>query len=93
MARNAIGRSTARWKELTRVLRDSTDPICHLCKRPIDLSLPAGHKESWTADHIIPLIDGGAAEDLANMAPAHMECNSRKGAYSRINKVTVSRQW
>jgi 5-methylcytosine-specific restriction endonuclease McrA len=32
-----------------------------------------------TADHVIPLVDGGS-NDLTNLAPAHRACNSSHGA-------------
>jgi 5-methylcytosine-specific restriction endonuclease McrA len=50
---------------------------------------------SWTLDHIHPLANGGAPEDLANVAPAHRRCNSKKGASNSYNgtKIKRSRIW
>lgn len=90
--RGSIGRGTARWKALTAELRDTADPVCHICGRPIDLSLPARHPESWSADHVVPLDHGGAAESMDNLAPAHYGCNSRNGAL-QPKRVVVSRYW
>ena len=45
------------------------DPMCHLC----------GKAGADTADHIIPLFQGGT-NDLDNLRPAHRTCNSAKGS-------------
>ena len=52
---------------------------CHLCGRPIDYSLPAGHPMSFEVDEIRPASRGGSVIDPANVAPAHRICNQRKG--------------
>ena len=57
--------------------RDGTD--CHLCGKPVDMTLAWPHRDSKSVDHIIPLSKGGAHE-LSNCALAHMGCNSSKGA-------------
>lgn len=57
--------------------RDGTD--CHLCGKPVDMTLAWPHRDSKSVDHIIPLSKGGA-HDPSNCALAHMGCNSSKGA-------------
>lgn len=61
---------------------------CHLCKRPIDYSLPAGDPWSFELDEIVPVSryrEGGyetaeqCAQDPANHAPTHRICNQLKG--------------
>lgn len=53
--------------------------MCHLCGEPIP------RQESWpspmfgTIDHVVPLALGGKHE-YANCKPAHLTCNTRKGA-------------
>ncbi|USC18124.1 HNH endonuclease [Rhodococcus sp. 11-3] len=75
-------------------MRAQLEPVCGICGGPIDLSLPAGHKESWTLDHIIPLAQGGDPESPYNVRPAHMRCNSARGAGSRAVRATRgSRAW
>jgi len=54
--------------------------VCHLCGGIIDMRLSYNDPYSWTLDHLTALANGGAPEDLANVAPAHRSCNSRKGA-------------
>jgi len=56
--------------------------ICHLCKEPIDLSLPRkvgaeGWRYSLQIDHVIPLAKGGP-DTLANVKPSHARCNIGK---------------
>lgn len=56
---------------------------CHLCCKPIDYSLPAGHPMSYELDEIVPVSKGGDPLDPDNVAPAHRICNQRKGDGSR----------
>ena len=57
---------------------------CHLCGRPIDYSLPAGHPMSFELDEVVPVsrlpmeARKAAACDESNVAPAHRICNQRK---------------
>lgn len=76
-ARNALRRHVA-----------SQGLPCHICGRPIDYSLPAGHPMSFELDELVPVSRywlGGyatpqqAALDPSNVAPAHRECNRRRG--------------
>jgi 5-methylcytosine-specific restriction endonuclease McrA len=59
-------------------------PVCHLCGRRISLVLPAGHKRGPSVDHVVPRKHWPAGvpgrDDLANLRPAHRDCNSRRGA-------------
>ena len=54
------------------------DP-CHLCGKPIDYSLPAGHPMSYEVDEVVPVSRGGDPCDWGNTQPAHRCCNQRKG--------------
>lgn len=51
------------------------------CGQPIDITLPAGHRMSFTADHPTALENGGhlVHQDLV---PMHLACNSRKGKHA-----------
>ena len=52
---------------------------CHLCGKPIDYSLPAGHPMAYELDEIVPVSKGGDPLDPDNTGPAHRICNQRKG--------------
>lgn len=67
----------AEYERNRDTLRRTAPPICHRCRRPIDLTLPASDPMSWTADHVIPLSRGGT-NHLSNLAPAHAVCNNSK---------------
>lgn len=73
------GRSGRPWRRLVQTARRELPPVCHLCGALIDLSLHRNDAMAWTLDHLTPLAEGGAPESLANLAPAHRRCNSRKG--------------
>ena len=67
------------WRRLhARVLREEN--VCHLCNLPIDKTLPAGHPNSFTVDHLQPV---STAPQLAlrrdNVHAAHHRCNSSRG--------------
>lgn len=44
---------------------------CHICSSEIRVG------EAWEVEHIIPIALGGA-DELANMAPAHIKCHAGK---------------
>lgn len=50
--------------------------VCFLCGRAF------AHDQKITAEHIVPLRKGGG-NDLGNLAPAHLSCNSSGGARAR----------
>lgn len=53
-----------------------------------------GREGADTADHVVPLIDGGHPTSLLNMRPAHRSCNSRRGANrATVSTVQTSRTW
>ena len=68
------------WRRLhARVYR--TESICHLCGHTIDKTLPAGHPDSFTVDHLEPV---SVRPELAlardNVHAAHHRCNTSRGA-------------
>lgn len=78
------------WVKLTKQARIVYAPICHLCGKEIDLSLPARHKMSWTLDHLDPRgVVGSEVPPLERTLPAHWSCNSRRG--KRVEKPV--RRW
>jgi len=69
--------------------------ICHLCKKPIDLSLPRkigseGWRNSLQIDHVIPLAKGGP-DMLANVKPSHAKCNI--GKRDRLPTAPTLQSW
>lgn len=50
---------------------------CHLCGRPIDLSVPYPEPDSFTVDHITPTSRGGR-DDFTGLRPAHNRCNRQR---------------
>lgn len=48
--------------------------VCHLCRRPVDMSLPGTHAMGPTRDHLVPVAHGGSDEP-SNLALAHRSCN------------------
>lgn len=52
---------------------------CHLCRRPIDLSLSRRDPQGMSIDHLTPRSRGGS-NAVENLRPAHLVCNVRRGA-------------
>lgn len=50
---------------------DAHGGVCHICKLPIKPG------ESWEADHVVAIINGGANAE-SNLAPAHSHCHLAK---------------
>lgn len=95
MARSK-GRTGRPWRRLRlAVLTEHQVCVCHLCGNPIDLDLPRGHPMSATVDHLDPLARDGAELDPANLAPAHLRCNARRGTkpISEAKRSRTSRAW
>ncbi|TKT80029.1 HNH endonuclease [Aquamicrobium sp. LC103] len=63
---------------------DRHSGICHLCKLPIKSG------ETWQADHVVALINGGEHRE-ANLAPAHSHCHVGKTARDLAEKSKVAR--
>ncbi|MBM4517705.1 HNH endonuclease [Rhodococcus hoagii] len=68
------------------------EPVCCLCGQPIDTALPPSDPMSASAHHVVPYARGGT-DDLANLRPAHLDCNKRQG--DRVDPVIdrKSRAW
>jgi Restriction endonuclease len=63
---------------------DRAQGQCHICKLPIK----AG--ESWQADHVIALINGGENRE-SNLAPAHAHCHLAKTKQDVAVKKKIAR--
>lgn len=57
---------------------------CHICKQPIKVG------ETWDADHIIALANGGRHAE-ANLAPAHKHCHVAKSVIDVKVKAKIAR--
>lgn len=62
---------------------DAHEGICYLCRLPIK---PA---ESWQADHVVALINGGEHRET-NLAPVHSHCHVGKTARDAAEKSKVA---
>lgn len=63
---------------------DAHGGTCHICKLPIKVG------ESWQADHVKALINGGTNSE-ANLAPAHGHCHVGKSALDLKEKAKVAK--
>ena len=77
-----LRKTTGYRKARAQLLARST--TCWIC----------GRDGADTADHVVPLIEGGHPTSLLNMRPAHQRCNSSRGANrSTVTDVQTSRPW
>lgn len=59
----------------------ATQPNCHLCGLPIDLTRDAQRDPlASCVDELVPRSRGGSALDLTNVGHAHRICNGSRGA-------------
>ncbi|MEK1887957.1 MAG: HNH endonuclease signature motif containing protein [Phyllobacterium sp.] len=63
---------------------DRDKGVCHLCKLQIKVG------ETWQADHVIALINGGKNAE-SNLAPAHSHCHVGKTALDVKEKAKVAK--
>lgn len=61
---------------------------CHLCRRRVNLRLRSPHPRSATFDHLVPVSAGGT-DDPANLALAHRDCNTRRGARGTVQLALI----
>lgn len=63
---------------------DRDGGICHICKVPIKPG------ETWQADHVIALINGGEHRET-NLAPAHSHCHVGKTVLDVKQKAKIAK--
>lgn len=85
---------------MTRQRAEADLDSCWLCSQPIDYTAEARTPESWSMDHIVPMvIDITLAHDPGNVASAHYGCNSARGgdpawmASEAVTRETTSIDW
>ena len=83
-------RSRNRYRQAQQALRAARLP-CALCGADIDYTAKPLTRWSFSADHVVPLREGGDPYSPGNLQPAHYGCNSRKGA--GIGVANRSRDW
>lgn len=77
-----------RWQLLTRQAHKVYTPTCHICRQPIDETLPATHPMSWTLDHLDPRATHGTqTPNIERVRPAHRSCNTRRGKQPAARKA------
>lgn len=77
--RDGKGHRAYRRKQAALKRRTTNENLpCWLCGEPIDTTLDATDRLSFTADHYVALNNGGHL--IRNeLRPAHRSCNSRRG--------------
>lgn len=93
MTAKHAGRRGRPWRRLRAEAIATYGPLCWICGRHIDLSLPRNHPRSYDADHLDPLALGGAPLDLARIRPAHAHCNRSRGAAAAQTVFRNSEDW
>jgi len=90
MAAKGAGRTTRRYKQLSRELASRRLP-CWLCGQPIDYTLPREHPDAFSVDHAKALsLRPDLAEDPANLRASHSRCNKSRG--NRDPKPSLGQQ-
>lgn len=94
---SAPGRTGWAWRKLrAEILAESY--ACHLCGQPLRPDVPNPLPMSSVIDHLVPIVEGGAPMDRANLAAAHRACNGRKESLRqqqrrRQRDLNTSRDW
>lgn len=88
-------RRTWAWQQLRQLVIAGSDPVCALCGRPVDITLPGTHRWGPSVDAIIPHVQGGSHTDPANLRLTHLRCNLALGGRQRrkVRPRVRSRNW
>jgi len=83
--------SNPRYQRARQKLKRSADgDICWQCSGWIDMTLVWPHRDSWTADHVTQIKDGGSNHGL--IMPAHWRCNLAR-RYTKPPPQQHAREW
>lgn len=79
-----MSRTSDRTYRRNRAIVLAQSDICWLCGRP----------GADSADHIIPVRDGGS-DAVTNLRPAHIDCNRKRGTkdVADVNILRTSADW
>jgi len=79
-----------RWRSVKGRFRSDcrrSGQRCHLCRQPIDYTLPAQHPDAFEADHLQPVaLRPDLAYTYSNLRPSHSRCN-------RARQADAVREW
>ena len=88
MGQASVQRRAARPRRPNNPQVRATQPCCHLCGLPIDLTLPrhgkAKHPLSSCIDELVPVVRGGDPTDPTNTRHAHAVCNNSRGTHALV---------
>ncbi len=92
-------RQGRRWLDARRRVFAASD-VCWICGDAVDMHLPYRDPDSGrvnprskSVDHRVPLNRGGPLLDPANLALAHLGCNSGRQDNPPTRPTTNSREW
>ena len=99
-------RKTKQYRALCRQVKRERPPVCWLCRKAIDITLPYRDPHtrrvnglSWSLDHVLPLdTHPELGLDPRNAQPAHFSCNASRGSRpprrpSIVAPLKTSRSW
>lgn len=76
--KNAVRRpsphTAGAWAKLRKQVL-AEESVCWVCEDDIDPAIRWPHSLCGTADHVVPIVIGGALLDRANVRAAHRACN------------------
>ena len=82
---------SCQWQQLREiVLAGATH--CIICGQPFDFDAPYRSSKRPSVDHITP-VELGGTDDLWNLRPVHVGCNSAKGYKAPASVTRASRDW
>jgi 5-methylcytosine-specific restriction endonuclease McrA len=82
MSRSRPDLSGRRAQRRRAALIASVPAVCVVCLEPIDVTLPASHRDGPTTEHLVAVAAGGSPTSPSNLALSHRRCNTRRGKRS-----------
>jgi 5-methylcytosine-specific restriction endonuclease McrA len=82
--------NTRRWHAVRRAVLERDGWRCQLCGEPIDPHAVPRSPRSATVDHVVPVLEGGAWYEPANLRAAHAVCNSTRANRGRGRPAAVT---
>lgn len=91
----AVYRTTV-WRQVRAAVVEQArkaDMPCGICGRLIDWDASGQSRWGPAADHVVPMVAGGAPFDRSNIRVVHGSCNGRKSGRRVTPAVRTSREW